>query len=91
MQDERKESRFMTVFDVIFVLILCVSILLVTMLVQNRLPATEGYVVTWTSLLVLSAVAGLFVFIIYNSLKEWRSIVRNQYGEDAKADGKENK
>ena len=91
MQDESKESRFMIVFDVIFVLVLCVSILLVTMLVQNRLPAAEGYAITWTSLLVLGTMAGLFLFIIRNSLKEWHSIIKNQYGEDAKAAGKENK
>jgi hypothetical protein len=81
----------MTVFDVVFVLLLCVCILLATMLVQNRLPAADGYSITWTAVLVLGAVAGLFVFIIVNSAKEWRGMIKSLYGEDAEGTGKEDK
>ena len=91
LREERDESRFMIVFDVIFVLLLCVGILLVTMLVQNRLPATEGYSITWMALLVLGAVMGLLIFIIRNSAKEWRGMMERLYRDEIEETGEEEK
>lgn len=68
-------GKFMVVFDVIFVLLLCFVVLLVTMLITNHLPATEGYSINPLSVTVVALVfLGYLVFIYRNSVKELRSI-----------------
>jgi uncharacterized membrane-anchored protein len=78
MEDKQKNGfleKFMVVFDVIFVLLLCFAILLITMLITNRLPETIGYSINPLSVTVVALVfLGYIAFIYKNSVKELRSI-----------------
>lgn len=78
MEDKQKNSfleKFMVVFDVIFVMLLCFAILLITMLITNQLPATEGYSINPMSVTIVGLILlGYIVFIYKNSVKELRSI-----------------
>lgn len=78
MEDKQKagfKEKFMVVFDVIFVMLLCFAVLVITMIITNHLPATEGYTINPLSVTVVALILlGYIVFIYRNSVKELKSI-----------------
>jgi uncharacterized integral membrane protein len=81
MEDKQKngfKEKFMVVFDVIFVMLLCFAVLLVTMVITNHLPATEGYAIHPLSIIAVAAILlGYLLFIYKNSVKELKGIFAN--------------
>ena len=78
MESKQKNGflqRFMVIFDVIFVMLLCFAVLVITMVITNHLPATEGYTIHPLSVAMVAFVLlGYITFVYRNSVKELKSI-----------------
>lgn len=90
---EKKDFKTLalTVWDILFVLVLCFAVLLLAMLLMRRLGEGDfsaGYVISWPML--IGVVAALCVFLAYvlrKSTKEYRSMVEQYSGKEDADDG----
>ncbi|TGE31828.1 hypothetical protein [Desulfosporosinus sp. Sb-LF] len=85
MNETPKNTRLMGIFDVLFIMILCFATLLTTMLMQGGVlvgDSTSGihYVFKISTFLVIVAgFVGYLIFIIPQSEKELRVMVKQVY------------
>jgi len=89
MSKKKKNSVFMGVFDVLFIMILCFATLLTTMLMQGGVlvgGSGEGMKYHFSIATFLIVVAGLVIYLTYiipHSNKELRQMIKHMY-EDKK-------
>ncbi len=83
----KRGSLFMEIFDVIFIMILCFGILLTTMLMQGGVlvgSSTSGihyHFKVSTLLIVAAGFAAYLTYIISNSDKELKIIIKQMYAK----------
>ncbi len=91
MANTKKNSWFMNIFDVLFIMVLCFATLLSTMLIQGGVlvgsSGTSGISYTFSfgsfSLVVVGLV-GYLLYIIPRSDKELRSMIKRIYADKTK-------
>jgi len=86
------KKKLLTICDVLFVLVLCFAILLVSMLLtkgSSQGPASGAYTISPVQLgIVLASMAVYFVYMLKRSLKWLTSYIKNHnYGEDNREAG----
>jgi hypothetical protein len=91
MTNKKRNNWFMSIFDVLFIMILCFATLLSTMLMQGGVLVGSGgtagiaYTFSYGSFaLVVAGLAGYLFYIISHSDKELRSMIKQIYGERKK-------
>lgn len=87
MDKTTKNSRLMGIFDVLFIMILCFATLLTTMLMQGGVIVGDSslgmhYVFKMSTFLaIVAAFIAYLIYIIPQSDKELRVMVKQLYGE----------
>jgi hypothetical protein len=85
-----KQNTFMLVFDILFIMVLCFATLLTAMLMRGKVIVGSGgsggiefYFDPKTFTAIIVFLAGYLAYIIRNSDKELRQIIKNMYDTDA--------
>lgn len=78
----KKKSVLLTVFDTLFIMMLCFATLLSTMLMKGKSDGIMDYSINWRSLgLTLGALISYMIFIIMQSEKGLKSMINHIYGK----------
>jgi len=87
-QKKHKNSLWMEVFDVIFIMVLCFVILLTTMLMRGKVLVGSGstggidYSFNLPIFIIIVVALGSYMFyVISRSNKELKTMVKNNYDE----------
>ena len=83
----RNNNRWMEVFDVFFIMVLCFVVLLVTMLVQKHsgVASIEGYIINPLTLgLVVVFFIFYFVFVLSRSNRELKELLAIELEKEKK-------
>lgn len=87
-QQTPKNSLFMEVFDVMFIMLLCFFILLTTMLMRGKVLVGSGstggidYSFNFHTFMIIIAALGAYMFyVISRSDNELRAMIKQRYDE----------
>ena len=89
MSGKTGKNRFMEIFDVLFIMVLCFATLLSTMLARGKVLVGSGSgggmaynFSAWTFLLTFLGLAAYLAFVIPQSNRELGEIVESLYGAE---------
>ena len=89
MPGKTRKNRFMEIFDVLFIMVLCFATLLSTMLARGKVLVGSGSgggmaynFSAWTFLLTFLGLAAYLAFVIPQSNRELGEIVESLYGTE---------
>lgn len=89
MSGKTGKNRFMEIFDVLFIMLLCFATLLSTMLARGKVLVGSGsgggmdyHFSAWTFLLTFLGLAAYLAFVVPQSNRELGEIVETLYGPE---------